>query len=350
MRKSLLIAFALCFYSSAWLQAQATSPLSGTYQKLILGVDPTQETVTGYYSEIDDPPNLPSSECTFYLSGKLQGDKYAIQAWQPGERKLLVTPGQLTLFSAENGQPSALLRLEHLSRDCTALRPSLGKGEGALLDKSKAGAWIEVRVVKNSKSAYYQTPDLSSPQRNSARRGSVLTVTARQPGWAQIQVDKKPKAWIQESDLYPLNPEETFSEPTKQAKPVATTSASPVSSKPTAIVPAPAPPKAAEAAPVAAPKLESKGVLLQRLKTLNIQAFAMALRVLANPSERNALASERSALEQELNAIVEGLNKIDPSIYRSESARISETYLDLQYIKQDQRVVSQRMQREIQKN
>ncbi len=342
MKKLFLMAFAVCLHSSAWLQAQPTSPLSGIYQKLTLGVDPSQGTVTGYYSEIDDPPNLPSSECTFYFSGKLQGDKYAIQAWQPGDRQSLVTPGQLTLFSADKGQPSALLRLEHLSRDCTALRPKLGQGEGALLDKTKAGPWIEVRVVKNSKSSYYQTPDLASPQRSSARRGSVLTVTARQSGWAQIQVDKKPKAWIQESDLYSLNPDETFLEPVKQVRPV-----TPAASAPVASTPAAAPQIAPQAAPAAAPKPDSKGALLQRLKTLDIQAFAMALRVLANPAERNALSSERSALEQDLNAIVEGLNKIDPSAYRSESARIYETYLDLQYVKQDQRVISLRLHREI---
>jgi hypothetical protein len=296
-------------------------------------VDPAQGTVSGYYREIDEPPNMARSECAFYFSGKLQGDRYAIQAWQPDDRKSKATSGQLTVFSADKGRPSALLKLKRLSRDCSALNPKLDQAEGALLDKSKNGAWIEVRVVKNSKSFYYQTPDLASPQRSSARRGSVLTVTARQSGWAQIQADQKVKGWIQEADLYPLNPEETLSETAKPASPVA--AAAPQVAPPTASAPAPQP--------------DSKNVFLQRLKTLDAEAFDMALRVLANPAERNALSSKRSTLEQNLNAIVEGLNEVDPSAYRSDAERIYEAFLDLQYAKQDQPVVSLRLHREIQK-
>ena len=53
------------------------------------------------------------------------------------------------------------------------------------------------------------------------------------------------------------------------------------------------------------------------------------------------------ALEKELNDLIEGLNKVDPSTYRSESGRIYEAYLDLQYVRQEQPVTSLRLRAEI---
>ncbi|HEX5035189.1 MAG TPA: hypothetical protein VFW62_11980, partial [bacterium] len=216
------------------------------------------------------------------------------------------------------------------SRDCTALNPKLGKPEGALLDRSKEGNWSEVRVVGNPKSFYYQTPDPGSPQRDSAKRGTVLLVTGRQAGWAQVQVDQKSKGWIQESDFYPLSPEAAMPEPSKTAAPAA---------KPQ---PKPEPPSL----PAPAAKPDSKAELLQRLKALNVQAFGLALRVLANPAERSTLAVSRSALEKELNELIDGLNRVEPSAYRNESPRIYEAYLDLQYVQQDQPVISLRLREE----
>ena len=334
MRKLFLAAFTICLHSSFWLQAQISAPLSGIYQKLTLGVDLSQGTVTGYYSDIDDPPNLPSSECSFFLSGQRQGDKYVIQAWDPGKHKTEAIPGELTIFSADKGRPSALLKLEKLSRDCSALNPKLGKAEGALLDKSQDGGWTEVRVVGNSKASYYQAPEQASPQRGSAKRGTVLLVTEGRAGWIQVQgTDQKAKGWLQNSDLYPLNPGETMAMAVKPASPVATV-ASPE-------------PKAEPKAAATERRPDSKAELLQRLNALNVQAFGLALRALADPSERKGLLSPRLSLEKELDALVADLNKIDPSAYRHESARIFEAYLDLQYVRQEQPVVSLRLRQEI---
>ena len=329
MKKIFLAAFTIAVQSSAWLQAQSPSRLSGIYQNLTLGVDSSGGMVTGYYSKVDEPPNLPSSECSFYLSGKWAGDKYALQVWRPGTQKSATT-GELTIFSADKGRASALLKVEKLSRDCTALNPKLGKPEGALFDKSKDGPWTEVRIVGNSKAHYSQTPSLSSPERDSAKRGTVLLVTGRQAGWLQVQANQKPKGWIQESDLYPLSPDEAMPERAElQAEP-----------KPPSL---PEP----KAIPSPKPISDSKADLLRRLKTLDTQAFALALRVLVNPSERNAIASSRLVLESELNAVVESLDKADPTAYRSEASRIYDTYLDLQFARQEQAVVSLRLRQQI---
>lgn len=347
MKKLLLLALATgaCGADLAMARAQPNHPASGVYQKLTLGVDPSQEFITGYYEDIYEPPNLASSHCRFYLYGKRTGDKYSVTAWLPGEKKSSTTSGQLTFYTANPNYPSVLLKLDKLSRDCTELNPKLAKGEGALLDKSKGGSWTEVRIVKNPKSHYFQSPDPAAPSRSSAKRGAVLTVLTWQGGWAQVQADQKPKGWIPESDLYPRTPEESSAtgaiaqaEAPKTA-PIKEAAAPAISAK----QPAANASVASATTPTTAAPTESKPVLLQRLKTLNAEAFDMALQVLKNPAGRASFSDKRGGMEQELNVLLSHLNQVDPSAYRQESPGIFETFLDLQYVKQDQQVVSLRL-------
>lgn len=353
MKKFLLLALAMaaCGADGATAQAQPNPPVSGIYQKLTLGVDPSQEFVTGYYDDIYEPPNLASSECRFYLYGKRTGDKYSVTAWLPGEKKAKATSGQLTFYTANPNYPSVLLKLDKLSRDCTQLNPKLAKEAGALLDKSKGGSWTEVRIVQNPKAHYFQNPDPAAPARGSAKRGTVLTVSAWQGGWAQVQADQKPKGWIPEADLYPRSPEETSASAASAQAETPTTAPSKETSAPAIAAKQPAPNAAASsspAIPAAAAPAESKPALLQRLKSLNAEAFDMALQVLKNPAGRSSLADKRDGLEQELNALLSRLNRVDPAAYRRESPSLFETFLDLQYVRQDQQVVSLRLKAKMQ--
>lgn len=352
MKKFLLLALAMGAYGAdgAKAQAQPNPPVSGIYQKLTLGVDPSQEFVTGYYDDIYEPPNLASSECRFFLYGKKTGDKYSVTAWRPGEKKAKAASGQLTFYTANPNYPSVLLKLDTLSRDCLQLNPKLTKGEGALLDKIKGGSWTEVRIVQNPKSQYFQSPDPAAPTRGSAKRGTVLTVTTRQGGWIQVQSDQKPKGWISEADLYPRTPEETSATAAPaQAETPKTASAKEaaapaISAKP----PAPAAASASPTTSATAAPAESKPFLLKRLQTLNAESFDMALQVLKNPADRSSLADKRDKMEQELDALLSRLNQVDPAAYRRESSWIFETYLDLRFVKQDQQVLSLRLKAKMQ--
>lgn len=336
MKKILCIAFSLTVFSISSLSAQAGQELSGIYQHLILGVDPVQGVVTGYYRQIFEPPNLPYLECSFYLSGKKNDASYTVTAWSPQNKKPKTIAGELAFFSAENQRPSALLKLDKLSRDCTALKPNLAKGQGAYFDLEKSGAWTEVRMVA-TKSPYYQTPSQSSPTRDSAKRGTVLTVAERQSDWLQVQEDQKTKGWIKEADLYPIAPNEESAQPAPPAK---------------VITPAVVPDKQAEINPMPPSKsesdLESKDVILNRLKLLNTQAFEMALQVLKNPAQRNTLSAKRTEMERDLNTLVTQLKNIAASTYARESKEIFETFLDLQYVERTQAVVSLRLNKVLQ--
>jgi len=337
MKKLLSIAFFLAFFSLSWLQAQSSTEPSGIYQGLTLGVDSQQGVVTGYYEESFDPPNMPHVDCSFYLFGKKQGDHYAVQAWSPGDKKPAVTAGGLAFYSTGNKPPSALLKLEKLDRDCTALEPNLAKGQGAFFDLQKNGAWTEVRIVATPKSLYYQKPELSSPTRDSAKRGTVLTVAESQSGWALVQSNQKSKGWIREADLYPTSP---------SGESAAAASASPAVEK------VPVPTKQADLhtlpMPKPGPELESKDALLARLRALNAQAFDMALQVLKNPTKRNALSAKRIEMEKDFNLAVSKLKNIAPSAYVEESKEIFETFLDLQFVQQAKPVVSLRLNQRIQ--
>jgi hypothetical protein len=281
---------------------------------------------------------LPYLKCSFYLFGKKQGGKYAIHAWSPGDKKPKVIAGELSFFPIDNNKPSVLLRLEGLDRDCTAIKPNLAKGQGVFFDIKKSGAWSEVRMAANQKSLYYQAPDDSSPTRDSAKRGTVLTVMERRSDLIQVQSNQKPKGWIREEDLFPISP---FVETAEPAPPL-----SKVSDKPVVLA------KQADMSALPTPKpaseLESKEVLIKRLKVLNAETFEMALQVLKNPTKRNAFSAKRIQMEKELNRVVLQLNNADPSAYAEESKEIFEAFLDLQYIEQAQPVVSLRLNKVIQ--
>ncbi len=343
MKKFLSTAFTICFFCVKSLQAQTSAEPSGVYQELTLGVDPSQGVVTGYYEENYEPPNMPHLHCAFYLFGKKKGESYAIQAWSPTDKKSKITDGELSFFSANGQKPSVLLRLERLDRDCVSIRPNLVKGQGAFFDIKKSSAWTAVRIVANPKSPYYQAPDPSSPTRNSAKRGTVLTVTERRADWAQVQSDQKPKGWIRETDLFPADPSEARNEP-------APTAAGKVPATPPKADPTPPAKKAeliAQPAPKIASEPEPKDALIQRLKSLSVQAFEMALQVLKNPALRDTLSSKRTRMEEEFNALVSQLNRIAPSAYSEESKDIFETFLDLQYAERAQPVVSLRLNQKI---
>lgn len=333
MKKLLSIACLLGSFSISPLNAQPLPDLSGIYQNLILGVDLTQNVVTGYYKETYEPPNLPHLECSFYLFGKKKNGSYEIQAWSPGEKRAKSVAGELSFFSNGGSKPSALLKLgESLNRDCTALKPNLTKGQGVFFDIKNSGSWKEVRIVANPKSPYYQAPDLSSPTRDSAKRGTVLTVVERRGEWAQVQSDQKPKGWIKESDLYPTSPS-AMPEPAIAGKsmPLAQTTeiSAPPASQPT-------------------PNLETKDSLVEDLKAISSQAFELALQALKNPSKRNALAVKRVEMEKNLDALVSRLNVVAPSGYAEASKEIFEAFLDLRYVERETPVVSLRLNKVIQ--
>ncbi len=346
MRKLLCTAFSIGCFSIRVLQAQPSPELSGIYQELTLGVDSTHGVVTGYYDEIYEPPNMPYFECSFFLFGKRVGGKYAVQAWSPGDKKLKVTTGELSFLSAANNKPSVLLRLEKLDRDCTAIKPNLAKGQGTYFDLKKSGAWREVRMVANPKSPYYQAPDLSSPTRNSAKRGTVLTVMERRSDWVQVESNQKPKGWLKEEDLYPIAPPGESAKPAPPVVEKLTVSPSKVPDSPAA------PEKQADSSVLPtskpAPVLESKDALHKRLKALSAEAFEMALQVLKNPTKRTELSAKRIEMENDFNRLVSRLNTLAPSAYAEESKEIFEAFLDLHYVERAQPVVSLRLNKAIQ--
>lgn len=336
MKKLFVFIFFAALPTISTVNAQPSAEPSGIYQNLTLGVDAKQGVLTGYYKEVYEPPNLPHLECSFFIYGKKNGTYYTLEAGTPDDKKNKMIAGQLSFYSQDASKPSVLMKLEESpSRDCRALKPTLAKDQGVYFDLQKLGSWSEVRMVAHSKAPYYQSPELSAPTRDSAKRGTILTVVGRQSGWVQVQADQKPKGWIREEDLFPMDSRAIPENP----KPFAAAKPSPAA-KPV-LTPAAPEPKA-----VAVP--DTQDALIDRLLTINAQSFDMAMQVVKNPEKRKSLASQRSEKEKELNNIVSRLNVVAPLSYSETSKDIIEAFLDLQYVRQESPVVSLRLNKVIQ--
>jgi len=342
MKKTSFFILALLILPNVQLSALSASEPSGVYQYLTVAVNPQDGTATGYYENVRENPNEIYLSCRFYLAGQKSGDKYSIQTWSPKDKNPVVVRGDLTFLANKDGKAAVRLKLDELRQDCWNLDPSLGKDEGSKMGMQKFAEWIEIRVVSASKAPYYETPDLSAAKKSYGLRGEVLKVLEKNPGWRRILAEGRKEAWVQESDLYPTNPVDAMPEPVKlkapksSAKPSSSPDVPAASKRP--VVPTPQAPS--NTAP-------STRDLIDQLKIKDARAFEMALSVLQNPEKRKDLAPKAQQSESELNGIIAQLNAADPGAYQKESHRISETFLDLQYVKQAQSVVSLRLNQEI---
>ncbi|MCE9623989.1 MAG: hypothetical protein K8R69_00835 [Deltaproteobacteria bacterium] len=341
MKKISIATLTLLSLACPRIWAQSPEP-SGIYQYLTVAVDPRDGTVTGYYENVRENPNEIYLSCRFYLAGKKAGNQYSIQTWSPKDRTPVVLRGTLAFEENKNGKAAVRLKLDELRQDCWNLDPSLGKDEGSKMGIQKSADWIEIRVVSASKAPYHEAADLSSEKKSYGLRGEVLKVLEKIPGWRRISADGRKEAWVQESDLSPTVPVDAMPEPAKIKAPKSPAKAPSTSAKPVeTITPAISTPA------MTTDRLPSTKELVDQLKVKDAQAFEMALTVLQNPDKRPDLAPKAQAVEADLNRIVAQLNAADPGAYQKESHRISETFLDLQYVKQAQPVVSLRLNQEI---
>lgn len=341
MKNITIVTLAILSLAPPQVWAQNPEP-SGIYQNLTLAVDSQAGTVTGYYENVQDNPNEIYLSCRFYLAGQKSGTQYTIQTWSPTDRTPVVVHGTLAFQENKEGKTAVRLKLDELKQDCWNLDPSLGKDEGSKMEIQKSTNWMEIRVVSASSAPYYENPDIASATKSYGRRGEVLKALEKNQGWLRVLADGRKEAWVRESDLSPTVPVNAMPEPVKTKATKSATKAPSIAIQPVATK--------APVATIPAKKedsLPSTKDLMNQLKIKDAQAFEMALTVLQNPEKRKDLAPQAQTVESELNRIIAQLNAKDPGAYQKESRRISETFLDLQYVKQAQPVVSSRLHQEM---
>ncbi len=88
--------------------------------------------------------------------------------------------------------------------------------------------------------------------------------------------------------------------------------------------------------------------LLQEVEQIDQRAHEMALAVLEDDGEREALSEEAQRLADRLDDIVTEIQIKNPEAYRVRGHMISETTLDLDYVEKGARFVSMRIGRKMQ--
>ena len=291
---------------------------SGNYENLVLAVDSGAGTLSGYFSDSNGYSTWsydPHFTCRLFLTGKRDGDHYVIQAWKPADRDPIVIGGTLNPLS--RNKPAVRLALAPLPGDCWSVNPALGKADGAKLSLQKAQPYAEVRMVSAPKAHFYAGAD-GAPGKDYVVRGDVLAVMETKGEFARVQFEGKDKGWVRQDDLFAMIPVSTPRAPKLSVAEKSTGGAR------------------------AIPGVPPKG-LVDQLRIIDAQAFEMALSVFQDPGKRPELSPKAAQLEKDLNSTVGQLNVEDPKAYKKEGEAISETFLDLQYVKQPQQVVSRRL-------
>ncbi|MCE9624569.1 MAG: hypothetical protein K8R69_03805 [Deltaproteobacteria bacterium] len=209
MKKSQLGLLLFLVLASAGLRAETGAAISGVYGELTVGVDPQNQSLSGYYQNGTGSNGSGGSQfsCLFYLVGKKQGAAYAIQTWFPGDGKKEVIAGELRFISAAGAEPASVqLKLKQEPGGCGMVDPDLASTEGSRLIQDAAGQWKSVRVVSAKRAHFFESPDAIAPRKTYVVQGDALRVWDQKPGWVQADFEGKNKGWVKETDLFPAMP------------------------------------------------------------------------------------------------------------------------------------------------
>ncbi len=90
-------------------------------------------------------------------------------------------------------------------------------------------------------------------------------------------------------------------------------------------------------------KNEKVDQLVEELETINKRSFQMALSLHKDSSLRSQLVGEASPLQKRLLVIAEEIEQINPAVHKHWLHRISESFLDLDFVVTETDVTSLRL-------
>lgn len=201
----LLVAVIFLLSGVGHLQAQV---VSGDYEGLLIGVDPSAGIVTGYYENFtgfDQASGKPRFSCIFYLKGSIKGTPpYTIDTWFPADRtrENLIT-GSLTPAKSD-GTEALKIKLPTEHGGCWNVQHFADDG-GASFQLDVPGKWVAIRVVSAKRAYFYDDAAGTKKRKAYVIRGNPLRVSQSKPGWvyAEFAADgKTTTGWIKEADLF----------------------------------------------------------------------------------------------------------------------------------------------------
>jgi hypothetical protein len=178
----------------------AAAPIaSGAYDNtLLIGVDPANGSVSGYFDMTQG--GQPSFSCIFYLKGRIAGGAAAVDTFFPDDPKGDLIRGSLT--SPGPGKVSLTLPTEH--GGCANVWHFADKSQPADFTLQSARPWISVRVAKAAKAYFYPAPG-AARGKGYIVKGDGVGVRAAQAGWVQadfVGETRTSSGWLREQDLY----------------------------------------------------------------------------------------------------------------------------------------------------
>ena len=193
----------ILFFSFSVTAAMPGWNASGIYGELQIGVDPKTNVVTGYYvsgTGVSPDGSGPQFSCIFYLTGKKEGEKASVETYFPGDKKREIIPGELQFLPEAGIGPALRLKMKALPGGCAMVAPTLKEGEQ--MTRTKAGEWVEIRVVKAKRAHFFESPEAVAPRKTYVVQGDGVQVYESRPGWVLADFEGRNKGWLKEEDLY----------------------------------------------------------------------------------------------------------------------------------------------------
>jgi hypothetical protein len=181
---------------------------SGFYDSLLVGIDKDKGELTGFFEDAtgwDEQTKSPRFSCAFYIYGKLQGDKYQVTTWYPGDNEYI--KGELR-FVLKEGRREIDMRLESEHGGCWNVHPFAKNASPVTLGLIEHGDWIGVKLVSANKAFFHKGPTPQMKGRAYLVKYDPVRVIKVQVGWVEAEYGAKKvvRGWIKESDLFSSYP------------------------------------------------------------------------------------------------------------------------------------------------
>lgn len=200
--------FGVAAFSAAALAAQVCAHpppaddsdiVSGVYDEMLIGFDPTTRIVTGYFHSEAGQGQF---SCIFYLTGELHGPSAQVSTYFPETPAADLINGELVLQTNQKFR----VRLASEHGGCWNVEHFADDDLPAEFTLQARQPWTSVAVVKSDKAYFFDAPASATHRKAYLVKGDGVGVRISQPGWLEVDFvgGRKPTAgWIRQSDVYP---------------------------------------------------------------------------------------------------------------------------------------------------
>lgn len=200
MIKRIILPGVLSLFLSVPVLAQ--SPATGSYDELDIAYNPATKIVTGYYESstgYDESTGNARFSCTFYLEGKLEGNRAKISTCYPPEPGMDVIEGEFKL----EGNKTVSVHLKEEHGGCWNVE-HFADEKAASFTLDQARPQVEIRYVISSKAAFHNQPSEGQARKAFIVKGDIVRITRFENGFAHCTykgAKSTTQGWISTTDL-----------------------------------------------------------------------------------------------------------------------------------------------------